>query len=150
MPFPPKKNVPEGGVQEHASCVSIGGRGVLLLGPSGSGKSDLALRLIDSGADLVADDRVNLVAKSGQLLASPPAPIAGKIEAHGIGILGLPHVQDIPVAVVFDLTKEMNRERMPEPAFFDCLGVRVPLLSLNAFEGSACAKIRLYLQAHNQ
>jgi HPr kinase/phosphorylase len=141
---------PEGGVQEHATCVSIGGRGVLLLGPSASGKSDLALRLIDGGAVLVADDRVNLLAKSGQLLASVPVPIAGKIEARGVGILELPYVQDIPVALAIDLAQEKNRERLPEPAFFDCLGVRVPLLSLDAFEGSACAKIRLYLQSHNQ
>jgi serine kinase of HPr protein (carbohydrate metabolism regulator) len=145
MPF-----LPEGGVQEHATCVNIGGCGVLLLGPSGSGKSDLALRLIDSGASLVADDRVNLVVKSGQLLASPPAPIAGKIEAYGIGILELPHTQEVAVSIAVDVTPQKTIERLPEPVFFDCLGVRLPLVSLNAFEGSVCAKIRLYLQAHNQ
>lgn len=119
---------------------------MLLLGDSGAGKSDLALRLIDSGAMLVADDRVNLVAVAGQLLASAPESIAGKIELRGVGILTLPHLQNIPLKLAVSLDKSRTQERLPEPAFFDCLGVRLSLLSLHPFEDSVCAKIRLYLQ----
>ncbi len=137
---------PPDGTQLHASCVSLKEGAVLLLGNSGSGKSDLALRLIDDGAKLVADDRVNLVASGGQLHASVPQPIAGKIEVRGIGILTLPYVQNIPVKLALRLEPGQVQERLPESSFFDCLGLRVPLLSFNPFEGSACAKIRVFLQ----
>lgn len=137
---------PPEGAQLHASCVSLPHGAVLLLGESGSGKSNVALRLIDDGAQLVADDRVNLVAEGGQLMASAPQPIAGKMEIRGVGILDMPSVQHIPIKLAVKLIDGEPLERLPEPAFFDCLDLRVPLLSLHAFEGSTCAKIRLFLQ----
>ena len=73
--------------QIHATCVDIEGAGVLLLGPSASGKSDLALRLMDGGARLVADDRVDLALEDGRLVASAPKDIASRIEVRGLGIL---------------------------------------------------------------
>jgi serine kinase of HPr protein (carbohydrate metabolism regulator) len=129
----------------HASCVAIQNKAVLILGESGAGKSDLALRLIDGGAVLVADDQVVLRASGGQLYAAPPETIAGKIEARGIGILSLPFERDIPVGVVARLVPREQVERMPEPAFFDCLGIRLPLHLLHAFDESTCSKIRLLL-----
>lgn len=143
-PCPPEKARRE--VQLHASCVSLPQGAVLLLGDSGSGKSNLALRLVDGGGQLVADDRVDLVAEQGRLMASAPRPLLGKLEIRGVGILELPAASHMPVALAVDLSSGELPERLPEPAFFDCLGLRVPLLSLHASEGSACAKIRLFLQ----
>src|SRR3546814_5042791 len=66
----------------HASCVALDGRAVLLMGASGSGKSDLALRLIDRGWSLVSDDYVTLESRGGKLVAAPPEQIAGRSEEH--------------------------------------------------------------------
>ena len=98
-----RRNPEAPAVLVHGSCVGIGGRGVLLRGPPGGGKSDLALRLIDGGAVLVADDQVALTARDGALFAAPPETIAGKIEARGIGIMNLPHDAEARVALVIDL-----------------------------------------------
>src|SRR3546814_20617043 len=87
----------------HASCVAIGGRAVLIEGPSGSGKSDLALRLIDRGAKLVADDYTILTREDGALKASPPPTIAGRIEVRAIGIVDMPHVDRAPAALLVRL-----------------------------------------------
>lgn len=130
----------------HASCVSIGGVGVLLLGDSGSGKSDLALRLIDTGAQLVSDDQVRMHKAGDVLLASPPEKIAGLLEARGVGILTLPYTPSATVKLAVGLVPRQQVERLPEPAFFDCLGCQLPLLLLNAFDASTVAKIRCYVK----
>src|SRR5882757_5718665 len=93
----------------HASCVALRGRGVLLLGPSGSGKSDLALRLIDEGATLVADDRTILFVKDDALHARAPASIRGMLEIRGLGIVALParaQVKSVKIALVVRLGRE--------------------------------------------
>ncbi|MBO9575247.1 MAG: HPr kinase/phosphatase C-terminal domain-containing protein [Sphingobium sp.] len=124
----------------HASCVAISGRAVLLMGPSGSGKSDLALRLIDRGAALVSDDYTALTLSNGLLLASPPDTIAGMIEVRHIGIVHLPCVSNVPVALVIGL--EDRPERMPDcPATIDLLGVAVPRIALAGLEPSAPIKL---------
>lgn len=148
IPLPPSSSIPhppQPTTSLHATCISHGGRGVLLFGESGSGKSDLALRLIDEGATLVGDDQIHIRKKDGALLASPPENIHGMIEAFGIGILHLPYGKDVPVALAVRLTARDEIERMPHAQFFDCLGLQVPLLSLHAFDVSASAKIRMYL-----
>jgi HPr kinase/phosphorylase len=132
--------------QLHATCVSHGGKGVLLFGESGSGKSDLALRLIDEGAVLVGDDQVQVRRQNGALLASPSERIHGMIEARGIGILHLPHEKDAVVRLAVRLAGREEVERLPQPQFWSCLEVQVPLLSLHAFDISTAAKIRMYLQ----
>lgn len=132
--------------QLHATCVSIGGRGVLLLGDPGAGKSDLALRLIEAGAELVADDRVNMSVKNRELVATAPEKLSGLIEARGVGLLSLHAQHHATIALAVKLVAREQVERMPEPEFFDCLGLRVPLLSLHAFDLSTESKIRLYLQ----
>ncbi len=129
----------------HASCVSIRGRAVLLRGPSGSGKSDLALRLIDGGAVLVADDRVVLEVQDGLLMASPPERLAGMMEARGIGILENLPWQAAPLALVVDLVPSAAIERAPEPATCDISGIRMPRIELAPFEASATAKLRRFL-----
>lgn len=129
----------------HATCVAIGGRGVLIAGPSGAGKSDLALRLIDRGAMLVADDQTELTAVDSRLLAAVPDSIAGKIEVRGVGIVGMVHRSPMPVSLLVDLVSAV--ERMPEPVARELCGVRIPAVSLNPFEASAPFKVALALEA---
>jgi serine kinase of HPr protein (carbohydrate metabolism regulator) len=134
------------GVQLHATCVSIHGKGVVLLGDSGCGKSDLALRLIEGGAVLVADDRVEITRHEEHLLAAPPDRLRGLIEARGVDILTLPYLESAPLSLAVSLVPRESVERLPEPKFWSCLDLQLPLLSLHPFDGSTCAKIRLVLQ----
>jgi serine kinase of HPr protein (carbohydrate metabolism regulator) len=129
----------------HASCVAIGGRAVLITGPSGSGKSDLALRLIDRGAVLVADDCTLVRTFGAGLLADVPGTIAGRIEVRGIGILDMPYQTDVPVALVVALDEPV--ERMPErQAACDIAGTSIPKIALAGFEASAPVKVKLALE----
>lgn len=130
----------------HASCVAIGGKGVLLLGKSGSGKSDLALRLIDGGAKLVADDRVEIKAQGKKLMASAPIKLKDKLEMHGVGIVKISAKDKIELALAVSLVGRDAVERMPETTFFDCEGQQLPLLFLHAFDASTPVKIRLHLE----
>jgi serine kinase of HPr protein (carbohydrate metabolism regulator) len=122
----------------HATAVSVKGQGVVLVGPPGSGKSDLALRLIDRGATLVADDRVHLD-PAGCL--HPPPTLAGLIEVRGLGILSMPHVAGIAARLLVDLSAAP--ERMPDPSLRTVSGIALPLLRLSAFEPSAPLKVEL-------
>lgn len=129
-------------IQVHASCIEIAGAGILLRGPSGSGKSDLALRLIDGGARLVGDDRIDLTSQNGALIARAPATIAGKIEVRGLGILSLTAVGRSRVRMAVDLVPPGEVERLPEPRRCSYLGIALPLLAMAPFEASAPAKLR--------
>ena len=130
-------------IRVHATCVDFGRAAVLLRGPAGAGKSDLALRLIDRGALLVADDQVELEARRGELWARAPATLAGKIEVRGYGVVDVPHVAKARVRLVADLDGATPLERLPEPASCELEGVSLPLIRLNPFEASAAAKLRL-------
>ncbi len=135
----------------HASCVTIGGKGVLLLGPSGAGKSDLALRLLDEGAKLVADDRCELFMRGGKLCARPPEAIAGLLEMRGIGIIALPHAKSAVLALAVRLGA--SRVRLPEPAFYTPplkSAPPLPLILVKAEAASATARIRAALAAFSQ
>ena len=132
----------------HGTCVALelagAWQGVLLRGPSGSGKSDLALRLIDQGWRLVADDQCALSRRDGALWASAPEPIVGKIEARGLGIVALPsYLKAARLCLVVDLVPGEQVERLPEAARCSLLGVELPLLALDARELSVAAKLRL-------
>ncbi|MEK9661414.1 MAG: HPr kinase/phosphatase C-terminal domain-containing protein [Alphaproteobacteria bacterium] len=116
---------------------------MLLRGESGAGKSDLALRLIDGGAVLVADDRTVLHCAAGRVLLSAPEALRGRIEVRGIGIVPVPSVADIPLALVVDLVPSRAVERMPEARYETFCGMAVPALSLDPRESSAPAKVRL-------
>ncbi len=129
----------------HASCVSIGGRAVLIGGRSGSGKSDLALRLIERGAALVSDDYTLVRRVEGRLLASAPETIAGRIEMRGVGILQFPAQSDVPVALFVDL--DTSPQRMPEAGETRLLaGVAVPVVGLSGLEASAPLKLEAALK----
>ena len=124
----------------HASCVAIGGRGVLLTGGSGAGKSDLALRLIDRGATLVGDDGVAVAARAGRLHARPGPNIEGKIEVRGLGILTLPW-KEAPLALAVALDQPVPR--MPDEMlpFRLIEGLTLPAIALDPFEISAAVKV---------
>lgn len=127
----------------HATTVAFardgGWRAVLLTGRSGSGKSDLALRLIDRGAMLVADDYTDLRVEDGRLIAAPPPRIAGRIEVRGLGLIDAPHVGAAAVALVAVL--DATPERMPDPATATLAGIAVPRIALMPFEASAPIKL---------
>ena len=128
----------------YGTCVALSGLGVLLRGPSGSGKSDLALRLIDGGAKLVADDQVELALDAaGRVMARAPATLSGLIEVRGIGILRMNAVRTAPVGLVADLTPEDQVERLPEAETCLLLDRHVRRLALAPFNDSTPAKLRL-------
>lgn len=136
----------------HATCVAIGGQGVLLLGPSGAGKSDLALRLIDDGAKLVADDRAILFLRGGKLHARCPAAIKGLIEIRGVGIVKLPSRDLKQTGARVALAVRLGRQgaRLPRPAFYRTLNTKTPQITLDARFASTPAKIRAALRAFSQ
>jgi serine kinase of HPr protein (carbohydrate metabolism regulator) len=124
----------------HATCVAIGGRAVLLAGESGRGKSDLALRLIDRGARLVSDDYTQLRVDGARLRATAPAPIAGRIESRGVGLVALEPLADVPVCLLVDL--DAAPERLPDAAAVRSVaGREVPAIALAALEASAPIKV---------
>jgi serine kinase of HPr protein (carbohydrate metabolism regulator) len=131
----------------HASCVQLGGVGVVLLGPSGVGKSDLALRLIDAGAQLVADDQLRVETGPCGLLGRPADNLAGLIEVRGLGIVRLPCCRLSPLGLVVELDVAGPPPRLPGPCTYTLLGIALRRLRLDPRQASAVAKIRLGLGA---
>jgi HPr kinase/phosphorylase len=132
--------------------VALGGAGAILQGPSGSGKSDLALRFALEtpealNAMLVADDQVRVEARQGKLFASPPERLAGKIEVRGVGIVSLPYLAEAELKLICRLAETYDVPRLPDFTLTETLcGVALPVMTLAPFEPSAPAKLRLALQ----
>ena len=132
----------------HASSIARDGDAILLLGPPGSGKSDLVLRLLQSGWSLVADDQVVLQAEGGELRPSVPAALAGLLEVRGLGILGpFPTAAAAVLRLVVHLLPRAEVPRLPEPATWSAAGITLPAIRLHGFEASAPAKLALALEA---
>jgi len=131
----------------HATCVAIDGHGVLLRGPSGSGKSDLALRVIADGARLVADDQVVLAVESDAVIGSAPPALHGMIEIRGLGIMRMEAVARARIALVADMTAAEAIERMPQPRRCRVAGIDLPIFAIDPFQASAPAKLRFALAA---
>ena len=128
----------------HATTVAIDGRAVLISGASGSGKSDLALRLLDRGFGLVSDDQTLVRREGDRLIASAPRTIAGKLEVRGIGIVEIDHLGDMPVALLVELTSEI--QRLPDDSRTrSILGLAIPLVGIDAMTASAASKVVLAL-----
>lgn len=131
----------------HASCVAIGDAAILLVGASGSGKSDLALRLIDRGAILVADDYTVITKRGSSAFASAPANIGSKIEVRGVGIIVMAARDDVEIAMMILLDEPPVRH--PEIERRTVAGVGIPALALAPFEASTPLKIELALKQLN-
>ncbi|WP_150290734.1 HPr kinase/phosphorylase [Sphingobium estronivorans] len=130
----------------HATSVAIQGHAVLLCGPSGMGKSDLALRLIDRGAMLVSDDYTRVHAIEGRLFARAPDRIVGMMEVRGLGLIDMPHADNAPVALAVDLSNTVER-MPPETAVRAIAGIDVPVVRLAPFEASAPIKVELAVRS---
>ena len=139
----------------HGTAVSITGKAVLIRGPSGSGKSDLALRcmtaapgpLFGAPALLVADDQVLATRQDDRVLLRAPDAIGGRLEVRGIGLITLPFVSDVELALIVDLVPPGTLARMPEPRPpVDILGIFVSAVDLDATEISAPQKLFLALR----
>jgi HPr kinase/phosphorylase len=131
----------------HATAIAIEGDAILLRGPPGAGKSDLALRLIEGGARLLADDQALLRRVDNHVLVRAPAAIAGLIEVRGVGIVCVDSLDEAPLALVVDLVPSAQVERIPDNRFEVVLGLTIPLIALAPFEASAAAKLRLARRA---
>jgi HPr kinase/phosphorylase len=124
-------------MQIHGSCASRSGDGVLLIGPPGAGKSDLVLRLLARGFDLVADDRMDIT----DGMARPVPALAGLLEVRGLGIVRLPHVAEARLALVVELGDAAPR--LPTPSRHATLGL--PMTRLDASAASAPERVALAL-----
>ncbi len=122
----------------HATAVARHGHGLLLLGESGSGKSDLALRLLDRGWGLIADDQVSLESNAGPLWAHCPPQLPDQLEVRGLGIMRISSHPSAPLALAITLT---HPERLPAPATLLLEGVSLPHFRLSAREASAPQKV---------
>ena len=141
----------------HGTCVAIGEAGVLIMGPPGAGKSDLALRLIDQpgsglsgelrAARLVADDQVVIRLEGGGLCASAPPALTGRIEVRGLGIAAVAALASVRLALAVRIAASSTIERLPEfgKSRFEVLGVSLPLALIDAGKASAPARLRAAL-----
>jgi len=143
------------GILLHATCVAIGGHGVLIMGPPGSGKSDLALRLIDGAgcgigtelltAKLVSDDQTMVMRRGDRLIGSAPEAIAGKLEIRGLGIVELQYQAESELSLAVTLTPEIERMPVAAEQACDICGVRLSAVSIEPESPSAPARIRAAL-----
>ena len=127
----------------HGSSVAVEDNGILIIGHSGSGKSDLALRLIDSGGTLISDDQTLCLKKQDEIFLFSIEAIYGLLEVRGMGIIKVPYVENVKMKIVVSMVKKT--ERLCRRNKKKLLGLNYPLLELEPNEVSAVAKIKLKL-----
>jgi serine kinase of HPr protein (carbohydrate metabolism regulator) len=129
----------------HATCISYNKKGILIIGKSGSGKSDLALRMIMcKGAKLVSDDRTDISFKNKNIYAQPPQTIEGLLEVRGFGIKKLPFIKRQKINLAVELVDNLKKiERLPDADFYTIEGMKIPLIKLYPFELSSLEKLEL-------
>lgn len=127
----------------HATCISVAGRGVLLLGPSRSGKSDLAYRMMcgAEAAKLVCDDQTLVTVEDGKLTAHGPENLRGLIELRGLGLLTVPYMTVSQLHLAVRLVARDDVPRIAELAHFSLYGVDLPQISLHAFDAACGLKL---------
>lgn len=126
----------------HASCVAIYDVGILFTGPSGSGKSDLALRLIDRGARLIGDDQIHLKRQGNAIMLEPVQSLTGKIEVRSLGIYAVDYVRNVPLICEFQLSQKVDRFPLDRQSTI-IFGLPVPSIKLLAYEASAPIKVEM-------
>jgi len=129
----------------HATCVAIQNKAVLISGKPGSGKSSLALHLIDRGAVLISDDQTFLVEEKGHLIAKAPSTFKGILEVRGVGLCSFPYEERAPFGLWVEICEEKVLERLPMPAFVEYYGIKLPLLKLLKDDPLAAIKVELKL-----
>ncbi len=131
----------------HASCVVFKGKGVMFVGPSGSGKSSSCLRLItDENAILVADDRLDLRIENGELIGSCPKQIEGLLEIFGVGIKSFPHINEHKIDIVIELVENISQiERLPNPEFYEFDGIKIIKFKMLSSDITLVNKLKVLL-----
>ncbi len=131
----------------YATCIALSGKGILLRGFSGSGKSDLALRLLNEGATLVADDQVLCRREGSRLYASAPNSLRGLLEVRGIGPIKTSYAPRAEILLVVDLVSMNSMKRYPVSRTCEIEGIELSLIELTAFEASTTAKLKIALKS---
>ena len=130
----------------QATAIHIDHHGILLTGAPASGKSDLALRMINDGAELIADGETSLVVQGYTLMATAPAITAGQLHIHGIGSIRMPFENSAPIRCCVHLSASWHVQKNPQWRTENFLGVNIPIIELNAFEASTPIKIKTALK----
>lgn len=129
----------------HASCVEYKGKGILILGKSGAGKSDLAIRLLDAGGTLVSDDYVEIINENNLIIAKTAPNIGGMIEVRGIGLMKVDFLSETNLDLALELVAPNLIDRLPGDLFFEEGSVKIPFYKFDGFCSSAIAKINLIM-----
>lgn len=126
----------------YGNCIDFDGNGIIILGKSSMGKSDLTYRLIENhGANLVSDDHIIIEKEENNLIAKTVENIKGLIEIRNIGIIKISHIEKTKIKLIIELEKQENLERMPEDEFLEIDGIKIKKIKLDAFEQSTELKI---------
>lgn len=127
----------------HGTCVQVKGQAVLITGKPGSGKSSLALQLIDRGAVLIADDQTSLSQEEGEIVVRAPEALKGLMEVRGVGICQFPCQEKSFLKLFVEICDSIDVERLPEPIFIEYYGIKVPYLKLLKGDPLGAIKVEL-------
>ena len=128
----------------HGTAIALEDKGVLLIGPSGSGKSDLALRLIDSGATLISDDQIICERRNDEIFLFPHKKINGLIEVRGVGIIKVPYIENVKLKMIVQLINKQP-ERIPVKEEKNFLNLKIKFIKIIGKEASSTAKVKIKL-----